>query len=183
MSGAVLTAGLAGCSEETSSGNGGGNGNGNGNSDSTPTHEIGESFTVGDGDQTVEYIVNSVNAYSEIGGQFTSEQASGVYAVVEMEMTNQSNETIDVSSSHLKLVNAQDQQFDASTGASIYAESDSRIQAEPISFEQLNPGLSTSGVVVFDVNPGATYDLLVNPVGIFSSANSHRVTLGEITSE
>ena len=184
MTGTVLAAGLAGCSSETDSGNGGNGGNGsNEDSSSTPTHEVGEPFTVGDGGQTVEYTVNSVNAYSELGGQFTSEQASGVYAVVEIEMTNQTDETVDISSNHLKLVNSENQQFDAAVGAGVYADSDSRVQSESIAFEQLNPGLSTSGAVIFDVNPGSTYDLLVKPLGLFSSASSHRVALGEIGAE
>jgi hypothetical protein len=157
------------------------------NEDSTPTatgqpvYDIGQTFTVGSGDKTVEYVVNSVDAYSSIGSGAVSEDASGVFVVVVLEMTNQSEETIDVSSNHLKLIDDQDREFDADAGASVYVESDDRINAEGFAFEQLNPGLSTSGAVIYDVSPGTTYELMVEPVGIFSSANSKRVDLGEIT--
>lgn len=184
------TVALAGCSGETEdnpdNGGGGGensdgnSGDGSGESDSTPTHEIGEAFTVGSGDSTVEYTVSSASSYSEIGGEFSSEEANGVFLVVQLEMTNQTGETIDVSSNHLKAVDAEDNQFDADAGASVYVESDPRIDAEGISFEQLNPGLTTSGAVVFDVAPGNSYRLLVEPVGLFSSAESHFVELGTI---
>lgn len=200
--GAVFAASVAGCTEEdagdgTSSGGsdgGGDSGSSDGEGDSsgsggesTPAetepsvHEIGDTFTVGNGDKTVEYTVSSVNAYSSLGGEFTSEDASGVFAVVVLDMTNQTDETISVSSNHLKLVDDQGREFDADAGASIYAESDSRVRAEGFAFEQLNPGLTTSGAVVFDVSPGSSYELLVEPVGLFSTADSKRVALGEIT--
>lgn len=149
-------------------------------SDSVPTHEIGDSFTVGDGDQTVEYIVNSASTANAIGGEYTQQEANGIYLIVELEMTNQTGETIDVSSNHLKAVDSEGNQFDADTGAGIYLSQDSRFDTEGISFEQLNPGLSVDGAVIFDVAPGAGYGLLVEPVGFFSSANPHLVTLGNI---
>lgn len=174
---ASITAVLAGCSGDTGGDGGGGNG------DSTPApHEIGDTFTVGNGDQTVEYVVNSVDAYTELGGEFSSEEASGVFAVAQLEMTNQTDETVDISSNHLKMVNGDGQQFDADAGAGVYVDSDPRIDAESISFEQLNPGLSVSGAVVFDVNPGASYQLLVEPIGYFSNASSQRVNIGTINS-
>jgi hypothetical protein len=193
--GAAVAVGVAGCSEEEGSADGGsggdnsgdGGGSGDGGDDSTPTateqpvYGIGEAFTVGSGDKTVEYTVNSVDAYNTIGSDMIGEDASGVFVVVVLEMTNQSDETIDVSSNHLKLVDDQDREFDANAGAGAYVESDDRITAEGFAFEQLNPGLSTSGAVIYDVSPGTTYELLVEPVGIFSTANSKRVDLGEIT--
>jgi len=175
---ASITAILAGCSGDTSSGDGNSDG---GNGGSTPEpHEIGDTFTVGNGDQTVEYVVESATAYNEIGGQYSSEEASGVFAVLVLKMTNQTDETVDVSSNHLKMVNEEEQQFDADAGAGVYVDSDPRIDADSISFEQLNPGLSVSGAVVFDLKPGATYQLLVEPIGFFSDASSQRVNIGTL---
>lgn len=200
--GAVFATSIAGCTEEdvgdgTSSGGSDGGGDsgssgGEGDNDGSDgedtsaetdqsVYEIGDAFTVGNGDETVEYTVSSVNAYSSLGGEFTSEDASGVFVVVILDMTNQTDETINVSSNHLKLVDDQGREFDADAGASVYAESDPRVEAEGFAFEQLNPGLTTSGAVIFDVSPGTSYELLVEPVGIFSTADSKRVALGEIT--
>lgn len=180
------TVALAGCSGDTednpdNSGSGDNtDSEGGSGGDSRPTHEVGDTFTVGSGESTVEYTVNSVSSHTELGGEFTSEEPNGIFLVVQLEMTNQTDETIDVSSNHLKAIDSDENQFDADAGASVYVESDPEIEAEGISFEQLNPGLSTSGAVVFDVAPGDSYRLLVEPVGLFSSAEANLVELGTI---
>lgn len=202
--GVVFATSVAGCTEDdVGDGTNSGGGDGGDGGDSTPSdgeddsdgsggentsaeteqsvYEIGDTFTVGNDDETVEYTVSSANAYSSLGGEFTSEDASGVFVVVVIDMTNQTDETINASSNHLKLVDDQGREFDADAGASVYAESDSRVEAEGFAFEQLNPGLTTSGAVIFDVSPGTSYELLVEPVGIFSTADSKQVALGEIT--
>jgi hypothetical protein len=183
---------LAGCSGETeenpsssggesdsSSGDGsdGGSKSGDGE-DSIPTHEIGDTFMVGGDEDAVEYTVSSASTADAIGGEYSSEEANGVFLIVQLEMVNQTSETINISSNHLKAVDSDGNQFDADAGASVYLESDDRFDVSGISFEQLNPSLSTSGAVIFDVATGSSYGLLVEPVGLFSSADSHLVELG-----
>jgi hypothetical protein len=146
----------------------------------TPTHQIGENFTVGNGDQTVEYIINSVESYEIIGNQFIEEEANGIFLVAELEMTNQTDQTIDIGTNHLKMVDSSGNQFDSSDDAMTAIDQDDRIESESIIFEQLNPGLSTQGAVGYDVAPGESYALLIEPLGVFSNAESHLVEVGSI---
>lgn len=162
----------------------GGGGDGGG-SDATPTptvstqtHEIGETFTVGSGNQAVEYEVIEYQTLGVLEGPVSTTEPDGVFLVVTVSMTNVGDETFDITDRHLKVVDDQDRSFDADFQASVTASDDPRVEPDGISFEQLNPGLEITRAVVFDVNPGATYSLRIEPVGVFSTADPHRVPLG-----
>lgn len=147
----------------------------------TLTHEMGESFTVGDGARSIRYTVTDFTVIEDYIGQSAEYGATpdGIFAVVIMTLENIGDETIDITARHLKLADQEDRTFEADTEASIYAEQDDRIGADPISFDQLQPGLSVDRAIVYDV-PSGTYRLAVEPAGIFSNANTHYVPLGDV---
>lgn len=186
---AATTTAIAGCTgdveEPESGGNGGG---GSGGSDPTPTatettaavqHEIGESFVVGDGAKSVRYQVNDVFTVEEVGSGQLAQQPDGIFVVVILQMENVGDETLDITTRHLLLIDEQERTFESDTEASIYAEQDARIEAEPITFDQLQPGLEVTRSVIYDVPPGQGYALLIEPVGILSGADEHFVVLGQ----
>lgn len=149
----------------------------------TPTTEVfekGESVIVGNGEKTLEYIVYSVRVTGEIGGEFLSEEANGVFVVLVMKMANRSDQTVYASDSHLKLVDEQERTYDVDLGTSSAIRSDERFGVNPFSFEQINPGFETRGAVVFDVNPGLEYFLMIEPLGLFSTAEAKLVYLGAV---
>jgi len=192
-SGAVGVTVLAGCSGDGNTGSGDNNGGSeNGGSDGSEsdstddeqqsvTHEIGESFTVGDGAQSIRYTVNDYSIIEDyIGsGPDVGSTPDGVFLVVNLDMENTGDESLNITTNFLKLVDQEDRTFDADTEAGIYAGQDSRISAEPISFDQLQPGLSVTRAVVFDIPPG-TYRFAAEPAGVFSNADTHYVPLGEV---
>ena len=139
---------------------------------STPTHEIGEQFTVGDGPQTVQYTVNGVSTAQEVGPDISPVEADGTFLLVDVTMENTGDESFNASSNIFTALNAQDQEYDVDTEALVYLD-------DGIAFEQLNPGLSTDGSVVFDV-PSGEYRLRIEPVGVFSGARPHLVGLGSV---
>lgn len=154
----------------------------------TPTqqsvrHEIGESFTVGSGDQSIQYRVDDSFSQESVGSSAVGTEADGIYLVVILEIENVGDESFDITDRHLRAVDDQDREYEANFEASAYAESDPRIDTEGITYEQLNPGLKTMRAVIFDVNPGAEYRLKIEPVGVFSSADTHYVTIGSVESE
>lgn len=140
-------------------------------------HEIGESFTVGGDAQSIEYRVTDA-FYQESIGASRTEKADGLFLVVVLEMENVGDNSFDITDRHLRAVDEQDRVFEADFGASAYANNDPRIDAEGIGYEQLNPGLTTTRAVIFDVNPGSEYQLKIKPTGVFSSADAHYVTVG-----
>lgn len=143
-----------------------------------PTHEIGERFQVGDGAQAIEYTIKSASTANRIGSGVVGEDASGVFVIVIMTLTNVGNESIDVSTNPYQLTDEQGRLFDPDAGTGAYLSADDRIDAEPITFTQLQPGLKTEGALVFDVVPGAGYGLVISPAGVFSNAKEHLVPLG-----
>jgi len=182
--GAVGTVAIAGCSGDSnsessdSSGDGGNTNEGGGEEEQTLTHQIGDTFSVGEGQQVIEYTVNSAETYEMIGGEFSQEEPDGIFLVVEMEMTNQSDESFSISTGAYSALDSNGNSFDPDSGAGIYLDQDSRIESEAISFDQLNPGLSTSGALVFDVPPGEEMRLQVEPTGFLDSGDTHEVELG-----
>jgi hypothetical protein len=185
--GIVAVTALAGCSSDESGDSGGSGSDSNGGSDpetegqQAVTHEIGESFTVGEGAQSIQYTVNDYSTIDDyIGsGPDVGETPDGTFLVVNLDMENVGDESLDISTNFLKLVDGEDRTFEADTGAGIYAEQDSRISAEPITFDQLQPGLSVTRSIIFDL-PSGTYRFAAEPAGVFSNADTHYVPLGEV---
>jgi len=145
------------------------------------THEIGESFTVGEGAQSIEYTVNDAITIEDYIGssEDVGSTPDGTFVVVNLDLENVGDESLDISTNFLKLADQEDRIFDADTEAGIYADQDSAISAEPITFDQLQPGLSVTRAVIFDV-PSGTYRFAAEPAGVFSNADTHYVPLGEV---
>lgn len=173
--GTAGTVAIAGCSGDTSSGDGGGSSD---DEPETVTHQVGDTFTVGEGDRSVEYTVNSANTYEALGGEFSQQEPDGIFLVVQMELANQGDESFSVTSNAFTALDSNGNSFDPDTEAGIYVEQDSRVDAEGISFEQLNPGLSTDGALVFDVPEGEEVRLQIEPTGWLDDSASHEVELG-----
>jgi hypothetical protein len=144
----------------------------------TITHQIGDTFTVGEGDRAIEYTINSAETYETIGGEFTQEEPDGIFLVVQMELTNQGDESFSVSTAAYSALDSNGNSFDPDSGAGVYLDQDSRIEAEAISFDQLNPGLSTDGALVFDVPEDEEMRLRIEPTGWLDDSASHDVELG-----
>jgi hypothetical protein len=188
--GAMLPQPDSGTQAETNGGGGDEAGDGSGNGDSAEdsgqqslSHDVGESFTVGDGDQSVQYQATDAFSQDAVGTSGVGSEADGIYLVVILEMENVGDESFDITDRHLRAVDSEDREFEADFEASAYADSDPRIEAEGITYEQLNPGLSVTRAVIFDVNPGEEYRLKIEPVGVFSSADTHYVTIGSVETE
>jgi len=112
-----------------------------------------EGFKIGDvanaGDMT--YKVTSVKKETEVGSSFLTETAKGTYLVVEVEVTNNSDDSVFVDASFFTLMNG-DKKFEADSTASMYANTNEDGTNSSFFLEDLNPDLSLSGVVVFDVS-------------------------------
>lgn len=109
--------------------------------DEVKTVGIGKAIQVGD----VEFIVNDTSTAKNVGGEY-GQNAQGTYLLVNTSVKNLGNEAITTDSSFFKLV-VGEKTYEADTTAGIYANSE-------IDFflEQINPDLTASGIVVFDVS-------------------------------
>lgn len=136
-----------------------------------PTHESGDTFEVGDGDQTIAYTVTNARTGSSVGGQFISEEADGQFIVIDVSMENRGSEPVDISSNQFKLVDGEGNTYEPDTDAMITVDNS-------VVFEELSPDVSQDGVVVFDVPSGKSgWKLQIEPAGFGSGATKHRVNI------
>lgn len=136
-------------------------------------HAVGESFVVELGEKSIEYTVTDMRTATSVGSDAIGEESDGVFLIVTLSMTNVGDESLDLTSNVFSAIDSQDREFDVDSDALIYLENS-------IDFEQLDPGLEKTGVIVFDVGPGDEYNLRIEPAGIFSNAEPHEVELGTV---
>lgn len=104
--------------------------------------KIGEKIDVGD----VSYIVEKVETSKTAGGEYLNTTAKGIYLIVTISITNNSNESLTISDSFFTIINGE-KKYSADSTATLYASDD-----QSLWYAELNPDLTTSGVVVFDVS-------------------------------
>jgi len=174
--------GLAGCTSDSSSDDDSGENDTTTDSSTGKSnqHDIDEPFTVGSGSKSIQYVVAEATLARSVGTSSISADADGLFLIVVLSMENVGDETIDITSRHLQVVDSEGREFDADSGASVYINQDPRFEAEGISFEQLQPGVQQRRVVVFDVATNESYALKIDPAGTFSGAETHYVALGNV---
>lgn len=107
----------------------------------TQVYSIGDTVDVGD----VTYVVNSVDSATNVGGEY-GQNSKGTYLLVNVTVTNNGDESLTVDNSLFKLLN-DGKEYDSDSAAGIYANDDSSFFLESV-----NPELSLTGNVVFDVS-------------------------------
>ncbi|WP_157544426.1 DUF4352 domain-containing protein [Jonesia quinghaiensis] len=107
---------------------------------------IGENVTAGD----MSYTVTAIDTTDTVGPSFLSSTAKGTFVLVTVEVTNNSNESSMVDSSFFTLRNGE-KSYQADSSASMYANTDEDGDSSSFFIENLNPDLTMTGIVVFDV--------------------------------
>jgi hypothetical protein len=84
--------------------------------------------------------------------QFSTKKAQGVYKIVTLSITNNQKDAITVDGSSFKLLDSQSREFSYSSEAQLAISSSTGNQKKEVfSLKQINPGMTVTGVVVFDV--------------------------------
>lgn len=129
--------------------------------------QIGDVANVGD----MTYKVVSVDTATEVGPSFSVTKAKGTFVVVKIEVTNNANEAAMVDSSFFKLKSGE-KSFEADSMASLWANTSEDGNNGSFILENLNPDLTMSGVVVFDVSDAvatAADNVLVAQTGFWGT--------------
>ncbi|MGR5983482.1 DUF4352 domain-containing protein [Bacillus cereus] len=98
----------------------------------------------------VKIAVGSVESTDSVGGQYLSEKAQGVFKVVEISITNNQKDAITVDANSFKLVDNQDREFKYSTQAQTAFDVGNGGKSD-FFLKQLNPGLTQTGKIIFDI--------------------------------
>lgn len=105
------------------------------------TYGIGQLVRVGD----VEFTVNGIESAPNVGGEW-GKTSKGTYLIVDLTVTNKGTESLRVDNSFFKLKN-NDKVYESDASAGIYAN-----EEESFFLSSINPDVSMSGKVVFDVS-------------------------------
>lgn len=116
------------------------------------------------------YKVTNVRTAASVGDQFTKEQANGTFVIVKVELTNTKKQPATIMSNSLTLVGG---------NGSAYSVSDDALLAvdDQIVLEEIQPGLSESGTLVYDVPESAISGAELQVEDLFSD-DKGRIKLG-----
>ncbi|WP_049937528.1 DUF4352 domain-containing protein [Haloplanus natans] len=143
-----------------------------------PTHDIGESFTVGSGDEAIGYRIAELFRADRIGSSANNSTADGTYLIVILELSNPRDEPISFPNNSFLVWN-EEQILYFDDEATPKIGDDDRLDVTPIGTATVLAGSSKTGAVVFDVDPDRSYWIRVNPTG--DSGETHYVPVGSVS--
>jgi hypothetical protein len=116
----------------------------------TPTYGIGNILVAGEFTWKITGVSTATEIGQDLGGTFFGEKANGIFVILDVEAENTGKSAKYLSDSYIKLIDDQDREFSASTVAAIYL----KPEGSALVFEQLNPGITKKGKIVYDVPAG-----------------------------
>lgn len=127
------------------------------------TAKIGETVQSGD----LAFTVNGVKEYQSLGNSFTSKDAQGIFKVVSLKIENVGKETKTIDSSMINLTDSEGRTFERSVDGQT-AKGMAQGQVD-LFLQQVQPGLSVNGEIVFDVPETAEGLMIELRGGLFAT--------------
>lgn len=101
-------------------------------------------------DGKFEFVVSKVeNGPAQLGDEYLNEKAQGRFVLVTVKVTNIGDEARQLSDSNQKLFDGKGRSYEANSTAAIL------LPDNEVLYENINPGNSVTGTLVFDVPKGA----------------------------
>lgn len=166
---AVIAAVGGGGGQGDQSGSNGGNDSESGGADQQPTAPVGESITAGETAWKVTEAAKQQQLSSSLG-----ENKQGNFVIVDFQFTNNGSESVTLDSNMLTLMDAQNREFDVDTDSLGFVPPD-----KDIFLNQVNPGVTKEGQVIFTVAPDAQDFTLEVSEGMFGT-NTGKIRLGSL---
>lgn len=124
---------------------------------------IGDAVATGDWEVTVNDIESGV---SELGDEYLGTTAQGQFILVDMSVANTGSEPSFFFESDVSLQDADGNTYSPDSEAGIYAATDNDVML----LEEINPGNTATGVIVYDVPADVTPNVLEFQGGIFDES-------------
>ena len=99
---------------------------------------------------SVKVSILSTERTQELQDSLWEHTTSNEYFVIDISYTNKSSESITLLASDVVLIDSDGKEYDANTDVSLAVET-------PIIIEEINPGLTYEGTLVFEVPPGQEF--------------------------
>lgn len=144
------------------------------------THEMGEEFTVGEGDNAVTYRIVDLFRTDKIGSGASNTEANRTFLIVVLDLTNPRNSELPFPRGNFRVqTEGSWRRFDREGTEKINA--DERLNVDQIGDSTLPSGETATGAVAFDVDPDSSYRIWITPTGD-AETPEHFVSVGEISS-
>jgi len=120
--------------------------------------------------QGTQYTVKSAKATAEVGSEFFKEKADGIYVVVELTIENKKDETKTFSDNAAKLIAGNGKKYSTDSDGTIAAIGD---DGEPLIFEDMQPDVAKTGLLVFDIPKAAAKGSLLEVSDLFGRGEAY----------
>ncbi|SLM99019.1 DUF4352 domain-containing protein [Brevibacterium yomogidense] len=141
----------------------GGEADGEAPAEAASEYSIGDAVATGDWEVTVNDVESGV---SELGDEYLGTTAQGQFILVEMSVANTGSEPSFFFESDVSLLDADGNTYSPDSEAGIYAATDNDVML----LEEINPGNTATGVIVYDVPADVSPNVLEFQGGIFDEA-------------
>lgn len=128
--------------------------------------EVGAIANVGDklSLKGTTYQVTKVETASSVGDQYTGAQANGVFVIVDLKLTNEKDEPATIFEDNLRLIDAKGNSYSTSDDALL------AFANQTFLLEEIQPGLTESGKLVYDVPENALKGAKLQVRDLFSDS-------------
>lgn len=115
-----------------------------------PIAKIGEAVTA----NSLAFTVSDISKAKTLGGAYVKKNAQGTFNIITLNIKNVGKETVTIDSSMIRLTDSQGRKFDRSIdGQTAKGMSQGSVD---LFLQQVQPGLSVNGDIVFDLPDDAT---------------------------
>ena len=122
----------------------------------------------------LRYKVTKAESFNAMGDSMFKKETNGKFVKVYLDILNNAKETKQIFTPRFVIIDNQERKFDRIADDMFYI-------AEPLELgKQIQPGLSTSGAVVFELPKDST-DLVLQLGGDWTSASEIKVSLDKVT--
>jgi len=142
------------------------------------THEVGEQFTVGEGENEIQYVVEGIYRTDRIGSSVDFEEADGTYLVVVVTITNPQNTETVFPTNDFRVRDDGGSWATTDSDANSKVQSDEDIGYRSMGDRTISRDSTATGVLAFDVDPEMSYRIWVTPAGS-SDTPEHFVPIGQ----
>jgi hypothetical protein len=115
-----------------------------------PTYNIGDSIQAGDFTWKITKVSTASQVGEEVYGTLMGKKADGIFVILDVQVTNTGKSAKYLMDSFVKLVDDQGREFSPDTEASIWI----KPQGSGLTFEQINPGITKTGKIIYDIPQG-----------------------------
>lgn len=117
-----------------------------------------------------QYTVTSARTAESVGGEFFSEEANGIYILVELTIENKKDETKTFLDSAANVIGANGKSYSTDSDGTFAAIGD---DGEPLIFEDMQPDLPKSGLLVYDVPKDSVKGSLLEVSDLFGKGSAY----------